>query len=203
MLTRRSFALSGTAVAAASASILGAAPRSWAQGGDAAAFIQDLGGQFVRIVNGPGSVVQKRAEMQPLVESAVDVDGIARFCLGRFWSRATPQQQAEYVRLFHYVVLNSITARLGEFRGIGLDVTGQRQAGGVSYVNSTIRRPNQEPASVQWVVSPVAGRLKIVDVIVVGTSLRITQRDEYSSYLARNGYNVNALIAAMRRQVGA
>jgi phospholipid transport system substrate-binding protein len=34
-----------------------------------------------------------------------------------------------------------------------------------------------------------------------GTSLRLTQRDDYYSYLARNNNSVQALIDAMRRQV--
>ena len=202
MLTRRFFALTGAAACAPLLGIVGWARPASAQGYDPVAFIRDLGTQFVNVVNGPGSVDQKRAQMQPLVESAVDVDGIAMFCLGRFRRRATPQQLAEYTRLFHFVLLNSINARLGEFRGIGFDIGGARQSGNEAYVSTTIRRPNQQPANVQWVVSSIDGRPKIVDLVVVGTSLRVTQRDAYSSFLSRNGYSIDALITAMRRQLG-
>jgi phospholipid transport system substrate-binding protein len=66
-----------------------------------------------------------------------------------------------------------------------------------------INRPNQQPNNVQWVVSMASGRPQIVDVIAEGTSLRVTQRSDYASYLARNGNNVDALLTAMQRQVGA
>jgi phospholipid transport system substrate-binding protein len=40
-------------------------------------------------------------------------------------------------------------------------------------------------------------------VVAEGTSLRLTQRSDYSSYLSHNGNNVDTLISAMRRQVAA
>ena len=197
MLTRRFLSL-----LAASATLAAAAP-AWAQGGNATAFIQDLGGRIVAVVNGPGDVQQKRAQIQPLVESAVDVGGIARFCLGRFVRSATPQQLAEYTRLFHYVLLNSITGKLGQYRGVSFSMTSTQQRDGEVLVGSIINRPNQQPANVQWVVGSVGGQMKIVDVVIEGTSLRLTQRSDYSAYMSRNGNSVDALIGAMRQQVGA
>jgi phospholipid transport system substrate-binding protein len=37
-------------------------------------------------------------------------------------------------------------------------------------------------------------------VVAEGTSLRLTQRSDYASYLSRNNNNVQALIDAMRQQ---
>ncbi len=133
----------------------------------------------------------------------MDVDGIARFCLGRFWRGATPSQQQAYVRAFHKVMLNSITTKLGEFQGVAFAMTQTVQREGATLVGTRITRPNQEPAPVQWVVDEVDGHPKIVDLVAEGTSLRLTQRSDYGSFLSRNGGNVDALIAAMRRQVGA
>ncbi len=201
MLTRRSLP------ALAAAGTLAAASRSaLAEGADAAQatkLVQDLGAQLVAIVNGPGTVAEKQARVAPLIERDVDVDGIARFCLGRFWRAATPPQQQAYVRAFHKVMLNSITTRLGEFQGVGFTMTQTVQREGATLVGTRITRPNQEPALVQWVVDEVDGHPKIVDLIAEGTSLRLTQRSDYGSFLSRNGGNLDALVAAMRRQVGA
>jgi phospholipid transport system substrate-binding protein len=41
----------------------------------------------------------------------------------------------------------------------------------------------------------------VVDVIAEGTSLRLTQRSEYSSVIQQNNGSVAALLAAMRRQI--
>jgi phospholipid transport system substrate-binding protein len=45
------------------------------------------------------------------------------------------------------------------------------------------------------------GSPKIVDVVAEGTSLRLTQRSDYASYLSQHGNNVDALIAAMKAQL--
>jgi phospholipid transport system substrate-binding protein len=76
-------------------------------------------------------------------------------------------------------------------------------AEGMVAVDTTVTRPNQAPADVRWVVDEVAGQPKIVDVLAEGTSLRLTQRSDYASYLSRNGNDVQALIDAIRRQLGA
>ena len=39
--------------------------------------------------------------------------------------------------------------------------------------------------------------------VAEGTSLRLTQRSDYSSYLNHNGNNIDSLIGAMRRQIAA
>ena len=55
----------------------------------------------------------------------------------------------------------------------------------------------------QWVIGNPSGNPKIVDVIAEGTSLRLTQRSDYASYLTHNNDNIDALISAMQHQVAA
>ena len=200
MLTRRALLVLSTA----SAALLAFAPLARAQGaGEASSFIQNFGTQMIGVVNAPGSAADKRRQMQPLIDAAVDINGIAQFCLGRFWRTATPEQQARYVQLFHEVLLNNITGKLGEFQGVTFVMTNTSQRESDWYVGTLIHRPNQQPNNVQWVVNTASGRPRIADVVAEGTSLRLTQRSDYASYLARNGNNVDALITAMQRQVGA
>ena len=161
-----------------------------------------MAGQIVAIVNGPGSPEQKRGQIAPIVDSTIDVNGVARFCLGRFWRSASPQQQQEYLQLFHAVLLTSVTARIGDYRGVQVTVGRAEQRADGIYVSSVLQRPNSAPSTVYWVVADVGGQLRIIDVIAEGTSLRLTQRSDYASYLQRNGNNVAALINAMRQQAG-
>lgn len=198
MPTRRAF----FALGAASVALLAAGSPARAQAAEATAFIQQLGSQLVAVVNGPGTVAAKRARVEPLIEQAVDVEAIGRFCLGRFWRVSTPQQQQEFLRLFRQVLMSNIAGRLGD-QGIGFTLTNTVERDGTASVGTVIRRPNQQPAQVQWVVSTQSGRPKIIDVIAEGTSLRLTQRSDYAAYITRNGNNVDALLQAMRQQVAA
>jgi phospholipid transport system substrate-binding protein len=165
------------------------------------AFIKGFAQDLIAIVNGPEPAAQKKSALGPVIDRNVDVEGVARFCLGRFWASATPAQQSEYVTLFHHVLLNNISGHLGDYRGVSYTLTGDTQQGGRTLVGSTITRPNQPPIDVQWVVDSASGAPKVVDVIAEGTSMRITTRSDYASYLSQHGNSIDALIAALHRQL--
>ncbi|HEX3350331.1 MAG TPA: ABC transporter substrate-binding protein [Acetobacteraceae bacterium] len=200
MLTRR-FLLTSTAAAVAMFTLLRFAPAAFAQSADQAkAFIQETANQLTGVVNGPAPQPQKRQDLTQVIDRTVDIEDIARFCLGRFWRIASPAQQKEYVDLFHRVLVVNITGKIGDYQGVTASIGSASEREGNFAVSSIVTRPGNAPAKVDWVVSYSTGSPKIVDVIAEGTSLRITQRQDYASYLSRNGNNVQALIDAMRRQ---
>lgn len=200
MLTRRHLlactAMGGLLLAVAPAQAQGAiAPAQ------ATSFVVNLGNQLVAIINGPGGYEDKKRRLQPLVENAADIDNIARFCLGRYVREASPAQLAEYTRLFHQVIMNNIFGKIGELQGVTFQPTTTVARDADVLVGTTIQRPNQGANTVQWVVNAVGGQPKIVDIVAEGTSLRLTQRADYASYLSRNNNNIDALIAAVKQQV--
>ncbi len=168
---------------------------------DATRFVVEFGNTLVSIINGPGTYEEKKRRLHPVVLQVTDIDGIARFCLGRYWNIATPQQRAEYLQLFRSVLMNNIFAKIGEFQGVTFAPTTTVQRDRDILVGTLIQRPNQQPNNVQWVVNFIDGRPKIMDIVAEGVSIRQTQRSDYAAYLSRNGNNVDALLAAMRQQI--
>ena len=166
----------------------------------AIAFVQQTGSQLVGIVNGNQAAAQKREAITQILNTAVDVDEIAKFCLGRFWRTATPDQQRRYVAAFHEVLVTNISSKLGEYQGVKVTVQHGRIQDGEAIVTTLVERPNNPPNTVDWVIEAPATDPKIVDVLAEGTSLRLTQRQDYASYLTRNNNDVNALINAMNQQ---
>jgi phospholipid transport system substrate-binding protein len=164
-------------------------------------FVRSVGDQLVGVVNGAGPDNQKRAQLTHIIDSAVDVDGVARFCLGRFWHNASAQQQQNYTSLFHQVLVNNITSKLGEYRGVSFVMGRTQMRDDNAVVSTVVNRPNNPPTNVDWIVSSPSGDPKIIDVVAEGTSLRLTQRQDYASYLSHNNDNIDALINAMRQQV--
>src|SRR3982074_937492 len=79
--------------------------------GRASSFVKNIGDRLVAVVNGQESDREKRAKLTAIIDGAVDVDGVARFCLGRFWRNASAEQQQRYTELFHQVLVNNITAK--------------------------------------------------------------------------------------------
>jgi len=166
----------------------------------AAAFVAKAGNDLTAVVNGPGSTAEKAQALQTIIDRSVDVAAIGRFCLGRFWRTATPEQQKAYVDLFHRVLVLNITGKVGDYQGVTIVVGKATQRDDGIAVTSMVNRPNAAPAKVDWLVSTESGSPRIIDVIAEGTSLRLTQRNDYASYMSRNGNSVAALIEALKKQ---
>jgi phospholipid transport system substrate-binding protein len=167
----------------------------------AAAFVKSTGDKLVAVVNGPGSSSDKRAQMTRIIDADVDVEGIGRFCLGRYWKQATAEQQKQYLALFHEVLVTNITSKLGAYKGVTFTMGRSKPQDEQTIVSTTVIRPDNPPTAVDWVISSPSSAPKIVDVVAEGTSLRLTQRQDYASYLTHNNGSVGALIAAMKNQV--
>jgi phospholipid transport system substrate-binding protein len=197
MLDRRSFLSVGLVVAGSGFPFVRAVAQTVEK---ASAFVQQTGDRLVAIVNGAQATAQKRQAITQILEGAVDVDGIARFCLGRFWRTASPDQQKRFVTAFHEVLVTNISSKLGEYKGVKLTVQHGRQQDDEAIVTTIVERPNNPPTTVDWVIEKPAVAPKIVDVVAEGTSLRLTQRQDYAAYLTRNNNDVDALINAMKQQ---
>jgi phospholipid transport system substrate-binding protein len=167
----------------------------------AVAFVHQTGDALIGVINRPGDDAQKRMALAQIIDRTVDVPDVAQFCLGRFWRAATPQQRQRYMDAFHQVLVTNIASKLGEYEGVRFTVNRANPGQGGVQVDTTVLRPNQPPANVGWVIANPTTDPKIVDVIAEGTSLRLTQRSDYGSYLTHNNDNVDALISAMQHQV--
>jgi phospholipid transport system substrate-binding protein len=183
--------------------MLSLAPLAQAQvSPDAAkAFIQNCGQQLVAVVNANTGTAEKAQQLQTLVNQMVAVDQVGDYVLGRYKNIATPAQYSQFQVLFHQLLSNNITYQIKAYQGISFTVNGASVVGNDTVVDTTITRPGQAPADVGWAVDEVGGTPKIVDVIVAGTSLRITTRNDYASVITSNGGQVSALLTVMQNKI--
>ena len=176
---------------------------AWAvdAGAQARSFVTMFGNKLVAVVNSDIPLEKKKADILPLLGQYVDVDAIGRYCLGRYWRTATPDQQDRYLKLFHQVLVNAITDKIGDYRGVTFVVGSSAPAGDDMGVSTVINRPGQPGADTQWIISTTSGSPKVVDVVGEGASLRLTQRGDYTSFVARNGGNIDGLLRALDKQI--
>jgi phospholipid transport system substrate-binding protein len=71
------------------------------------------------------------------------------------------------------------------------------------FVRSRIFDPERSNIhiDVNWRLVPAGNSFKIVDIVIEGVSMAVTQRNEYASVLQRNGNSIPALINAMRKSL--
>lgn len=164
-------------------------------------FIQDIGTRTIKVLGDPARSQTERVDkVHDLLDEGLDLDAIGRFALGRAWQTASPAQRAEYAKLFRDYVLNAYARRLTIYSGETLKVTGaQPIADTDALVLTVIERPNGQPANVGWRVREEGSRYKVVDVIVEGVSMAVTQRQEFASVVANKGFD--GLLDALRSQL--
>ncbi len=166
------------------------------------ALVETLGDKAIRSLTGNVAREEREARFRSLLRDGFDVPAIARFTLGRYWNQANPAQQAEYLKLFEKFIVQAYAARFAEYSGEQFRVLGERADGNAVVVQSEVFKPGNPPAKVDWRVATGAGDAKIVDVVVEGISMAVTQRSEFASVIQRSGGKVDGLLTALRQKTG-
>jgi len=167
-------------------------------------FIQGLGDQAISVIADKSLSQDQRSDhFREMLRSSFDLPTIGRFVIGRSWNAATPDQQQEYMKLFESLVVKTYSDRFALYTGEGFRVTGVRpETEKDVVVTSEITHPDgSEPTTVDWRVRNKNGKLGIIDVVVEGVSLSVTQRQEYASIIQRDGGKLDGLLSLMRQQL--
>ncbi|SLN32412.1 MlaC/ttg2D family ABC transporter substrate-binding protein [Oceanibacterium hippocampi] len=168
----------------------------------AAEFVADLGREAITLLTEQErSTDERRADFDRILTSYFDLDSISRFVLGRHWRVATEAQRDEFRTLFRQFVIKAYAERLSAYSGEEFTVKGARDDNGKGYiVESRIERQNGPPVRVDWRLRERDEGLRIVDVVVEGVSMAITQRADFNAAIAAEGGKVDGLLKRLRAQ---
>jgi phospholipid transport system substrate-binding protein len=142
---------------------------------------------------------QKEAAFKKLLRSSFDMSTIGRFALGTYWNGASTAQRNEYQKLFEAMIVRVYSARFNEYNGQRLDVGAVREEGKDVVVTSYIVPPSGSKIRVDWRVRNRGQGYKIVDVIIEGVSMAMTQRADFSSVIQRGGGDIQVLIDHLKK----
>lgn len=162
-------------------------------------FIQSLADEALSLLNTKGDNLAGREDrFRAMLRDQFLMENIGRFVVGNHWREMSPQQQAEYQKLFEEWVLKTYSRRLGGYSGERFRVINAVPATRDDvFVRSEIEGGHNTAAvKCDWRVRPVDGSFKIVDVVVEGVSMAVTQKQEFGAILARDG--VDGLIGMLR-----
>ena len=167
-------------------------------------FVQDLGDHAIKIIsNKQISAEERTTKFSDILSSFFDLKTIGRFVIGRSWNTATPAQQTEYMDLFKSLVIQNYGSRMSLYTGEGFVVIGVRPESDMdTTVLSQITHPDgSQPTTIDWRVRQKDGKMGVIDVVVEGVSLSVTQRQEYAAVIQSNDGQIDGLLKAMRAQL--
>lgn len=166
----------------------------------ARSFVGDLGDEAIAFLADRSLTQEERAaKFAELFRGKFAVESIARFVAGAAWRTASEAEQAEYIDLFTRYVVNTYAQRLSAYSGEELRVGTARPIDDSIVVSSRIVQPNGPATAVDWRLRDQDSSYQILDVIIEGISMAITQRSEFASVIRAGGGGLDALIAALQR----
>ena len=178
-----------------------AAPGNATSVDDAKHFIDTLGKQaFSTLQQENLSLEQRERVFGDFLRSGFDLGLIGRFVLGKYWRQTNDEQKADYIDAFSSFIIKTYARRLGGFSGQTFTITGSVVTGQKKdvMVKTRIDRPSGPPIEAAWRVREINGQNKIIDVVVEGVSMAVTQRQEFAAVVGRDG--VEGLVQVLRAQ---
>ncbi|MCW5752738.1 MAG: ABC transporter substrate-binding protein, partial [Alphaproteobacteria bacterium] len=178
-LPRRHVIVSALALSLAGGIALSATRAAFAAD-TAPAYVQAMGERALAILTADIPQAERIEGMATLFREGLDLKIIARFALGQHWHAATPEQRAEYEETFGRVMVGHYARlwaqeRAKSFRITGAQVLGERD----TLVNTEVVRENKPALRFGWRVRRADEGFRIVDLMVDGISMLITQRDDF------------------------
>lgn len=168
-------------------------------------FLQELSDAAIAILAKESLTAEQREqELGELFDRGFHLPTVSRFVLGRHWRAASQDQRATYQQVFRDFIVKSYSRRFSSFTSEKLKITDSRSEGdNDTFVFSLLERPGGESTRVSWRIRRYADDFKIIDVIVEGISMLITQRDEFNSVIRNSGGELEGLITLLQGKVRA
>ncbi len=166
-------------------------------------FLRGLGDKAVALASTGGAepLAKREARLLALLEEGFDVELIARFVLGRYWNRATPDQRSTYTNLFKEFIVLTFARRFQDYNGETFEISGTVPRGETDhFVKTLVRRPNAADVAVDWRVR-CKSECRVIDVVAEGISQVATYRSEYGGIIQNGGGRIDALIEALNARV--
>jgi len=168
-------------------------------------FIQSLGDEAISVIANKDFTQEQRSDkFREMLKNHFDLPTIAHYVIGRNnWNAASADQKQEYMKLFEELVVKSYGDRFTLYTGEGFRVTGvHAESEKDTRVTSEITHPDgSEPTTIEWRIHHKDDKMGIIDVVVEGVSLSVTQQQEYASIIQRDGGKLDGLLSRMRQQL--
>jgi phospholipid transport system substrate-binding protein len=170
----------------------------------AKAFVLTAIDESVRILSDPtGTRMEKVERLRTVIHRFGYVAAIQRAILGEFWKKATPEQQAEFGRLFEDFIVYAYGGPVSEIKAnpeVAIVEVRPLERGFV--VRTSANQPGEKPTKVDWtVVKTTDGNYRVFDAVLGGISIIQTLRSDFTSVLRNNGGSFDALFTVMREKI--
>ena len=180
--------------------------------GDAEDFIRSAGQKAFTSLSKELTEEKRKDRFRKIMFETFDLRVIARFTLGRYWRIASKKQRHDYVELFEDYIVQAYLHRFGDLSGHTFEIKRSQEINArdrlvLSEIKAKKSRPpirvkSKPPIRINWRVRQRKNTYRVIDVVVEGVSMSVTQRDEFAAVIRRNGGQIEGLLSALRQKTG-
>ena len=147
------------------------------------------------------SISQEEKENQfgKLFDKNFDVPSISRFVLGKYWKQASLDQKKNFIKAFRNYVVKTYSSRFNEYSGEQLKLVNYENESNpkIFLVHTVLERQDAPVIKVDWRIGKKKDRFVILDIVIEGISLAVTQRSEFVGVIEQNNGSIDKLISLL------
>ena len=145
---------------------------------------------------------EKESQFGKLFDKNFDIPSISRFVLGKYWKQASLDQKKNFIKAFRNYVVKTYSSRFNEYSGEKLKLVNYKNEKNpkIFLVHTILERQDGPVIKVDWRIGKKKDRFVILDIIIEGISLAITQRSEFVSVIDQNEGSIDQLISLLKER---
>lgn len=174
----------------------------------AADFLRKVGDETIILLKDDARAQhEKEAELRQILDKSIDMRTIGRFALGKTWRDLDGTQKSRYLILFRDYLLYSYSKRLLTYAGETFSVVQSKPVRRDALVYTLIKQSTGHPLKSNWRIRHKGESYFVIDVIVEGISMAVTQRSEFRAVIRQRGIegffeSLESIIGSMRNSTG-
>ncbi|MDA8365192.1 MAG: ABC transporter substrate-binding protein [Gammaproteobacteria bacterium] len=138
--------------------------------------------------------------LAPVIEHVYDFPSIAALVLGSHWAKLSPAQQKEFIATLAHYTIATYAARFDGYAGERFAIKSvESMRPSAMAVYSTITEANGKVHSLDYLLQPVDGQWRVINVVADGVSDLALKRAEFTHLLESKGYP--GLIAGLKSYI--
>ena len=148
---------------------------------------------------------ERAAKLQPVIDTAYDLDFMGRKSLGKSFDVLSPEDQKRWLELFHTFMVANYAGRFTSFSGQKFETLGEEPAAqDTVLVRTRLVDPGKENVDLAYRMRQQDGAWKVIDVYLKGTVSELAlRRSDFTAILDREGFpaliaNLDGKIADLR-----
>ena len=173
---------------------------SYSYSSDPKQFITEIVDEAKIVLNSNISKDEKAKKLSEIALKTVDIKGIGYYTLGSKRKELSPDELKKYEDIFQKYFLKSFTSRLTDYSDPKIDVLSAEVLNEkYTIVKTLLLATDKKPeVKIDWrIYTKDPNKPLIRDLIVEGLKLARTQKEEFSSILASNNNDINALFTKL------